>query len=312
VHVCWQDLNSRIVLPSSRGLYVGARLVIVTVGVVSTGLVTYGFLGQAALTGDRGVPPLAFAWPFTVGTVVFLLALPLLLLLREPIPDGKPPAWAGYGPGLRRLLSILRLDRRFARFLSVRALTCTIWLFSVSLMSAMAHEQFGISKADIAMWFTAAFYIAQAAGAPLGGALGDRIGHKLVHCISLGLFSAAYVLAFSLYAWPAGARFGGFLAILALQGVAGGWYFLSQFNLVFEFADDHRRSSYIALTGLVIGWALLGCGVLGGALVAWLGYASTLLVALGAVLVAAVLALLYMPDPRREVHPPTMLPVDRS
>ena len=209
-------------------------------------------------------------------------------------------------------MSILRTDRRFRRFLWVRALTCTIWLFSVSMMSTYAFRQFGIAKADIALWFTAAFYVAQALGAPFGGALGDRIGHKLVHCISLAIFCGAYLLAFSLPWWPQGARFWGFVLILALQGVAGGWYFLSQFNLVFEFADDHRRSSYIALTGLVIGVVLLACGAAGGWICQMLGFGRALLLTFGTVLVAAVLALRYMPDPRREVHPPTLLPGDRS
>ena len=93
VHVCWQDLNSRVVLPSVRGLYVGSRLVIVTVGVVSTGLVTYAFVGSATLGEAHAAPPAAFAWPFTVGAIVFLAALPMLLLFREPIPDGDPPPW---------------------------------------------------------------------------------------------------------------------------------------------------------------------------------------------------------------------------
>ena len=97
---------------------------------------------------------------------------------------------------------------------------------------------------------------------------------------------------------------------MAMLGMAGGWYFTSQFNLVFEFADAHRRSSYIALNGLFVGPGVLAAGLLGGGIVEIFGYAPALIAAVVLTLVAAAVTMRYMPDPRLDVTPPRVLSGD--
>jgi hypothetical protein len=317
LHVCWQDLNSRIVVPAARGRYVGVRMIAVTVGFLSAGLVTYALLGDvsASAKGAASVHPAAFGLPFLVGAGVYAAALPLLFLFREPIPDGRPPPWQGYWSGLRRVFGVLRSDRPFCRFLGARAVTCAVWFVPMTLMSAYANHAFGIRERDIALYFTAAFFLAQAVSAPIGGALGDRGGHKLVHCLSLGIFGVAHVVALVLgllpFAVPPQAAFPVFMVVLALMGAGASWYFMSQFNLVFEFAEPHRRSSYIALSGLAIGPAVLVASLLGGWLADTVGYVPTLYAALGLDALAVFLAMRYMPEPRRELAPRVRLGAEK-
>ena len=311
LQICWQDLNSRIVLPEARGRYVAARLVIATISFLACGVVTWAMLGEASIaTESPSASPWRFAWPFAIGAAVYTAALPLLYQFREPLPDEPSPAWIGYRAGLWRVFRVLKEDRRFLRYLWVRTLTCAIGMFPIALVASYAKDVFGIPPRDIALWFTTSFFIAMAALAPSGGAIADRLGHKRLHVLSLGLFVAALLLALSLMWWPREAVFGGLLATLAILGMAGGWYFASQFNLVFEFADVQRRSSYIALNGLFIGPGVLAAGLLGGGIVEIFGYAPALIAAVALTLVAAAVTMRYMPDPRRDVTPPRVLPGD--
>lgn len=313
VQLCWQELNSRVVLPQYRGRYVAVRLVLVTMAFVACGATTWALLGPlAAEAAGASIPPQDFAWPFGVGAIVYTAALPLLFRFREPIPAADPQPTLPYRRALARVLGVLRTDRRFVRFLAVRVATCAAWIFPMPLVAAYGRDGgFGVDVRQISLYFTAAFFLAQALMAPVGGMLADRLGHKVLHCVAMGTYCVAHLLTLSLRLWPAGWVFGGFLAALALQGAAGGWYFASQLNLVFEFADVHRRSSYIALSGLFIGPSILLFGLLGGAAAGRFGYEPTLWTALAAAGGAGALALWAMPDPRRQVHPPTLIRGDR-
>lgn len=311
LYICWQDLNSRVVLSDVRGRYVAARLVIVTISFLVCGVVTWMMLGEVPAGGEASsVPPWRFAWPFAIGALVHTAALPLLYQFREPLPDESPPAWIGYRAGLWRVFRILKEDRRFLRYLWVRTLTCVIALFPIALVASYAKDKFGIPPKDIALWFTASYFIAMAVLAPAGGTIADRFGHKRLHVLSLVVFVAALLLALSLMWWPREAVFGGLLATLAVLGMAGGWYFASQFNLIFEFADVHRRSSYIAINGLFVGPGVLAAGLLGGGIVEIFGYATALIAAVVLTLIAAAVTMRYMPDPRLNVTPPRVLSGD--
>ena len=279
----WFDIISKVIPVRRRGLFTGLGHGLGALMGVA-GAVVIGFVLE------RWPYPQNFALLFGLAFVAMAISWLGLALNREPANPSVHPSvsLAGY---LRRLPGILRADRNFARYVGamavVRAGTMSSGFFLV-----YGASRFQFSGAEVG-GLTGVLIGCQALFNPLWGMLGDRRGHKLVltgGALALGLAAGIACLAPT---WP---------WLVVAFGLLGG--FLSAdttsfLTIIPEFCPDEDRPTYIGLTNTLLAPVTALAPLLGGWLVAWLGYTPMFaLAALVACLGAGLLAGLVH-EPRR-------------
>ena len=252
----WLDYVARAVPVERRGRFMG----------ISTMLGNLLGVGAAALAApllDRLPFPLGFAACFGIGFLILLSGyLPLVWVVEPP---GAPPRASGpLHRQLAELPGILAADAPFGRFLA--GLACgALGAMGVGFLVVYATTRLGASD-ELAAWYTAILLVGQMS-ANLGfGWLADRRGFgavALASCLA-GAAVAAVALAAPSPLW--------LIAAFALVGVGQAGVMLAWLAGPMELAPPARRPSYIALAGAVVGLASAAAPLVGGQIVATLGY----------------------------------------
>jgi MFS family permease len=151
-------------------------------------------------------------------------------------------------------------------------------------------------------WLVSGYLVAQAVAQPLGGRIGDRIGHRTGFLLGLLAFLAASAAAAAApWLWA-------LVALRVVQALAGALMLPNASALLRDVAPPERRGRLFGWFGTVMGLSAALGPVVGGILVAGLGWRSIFVVNLppGALALAAGLAALpgsarvrgrLLPDP---------------
>ncbi len=256
----WQEMLAKVIPVSNRGRVFGlANLTGHLLGVGGSAL---------AVAILATVPyPYNFALSFAVGALGIWASYGFIALTREP---ARPAATQSqrinrvYG---RRLMAILRRDVNFRMYLISR------WLayfggMATGFIAVYAVEQFHLPD-SVAAIYTGILYAASVAGYGLGGALGDRLGHRrgmqLAGVLWIAALSTMLLVTITQATWL-------LYVVFALLGFSNAGGVVSDFNLAMEFGPEAERPTYVGLARTSTGPALLIAPLLGGLIAQSIGY----------------------------------------
>ena len=267
----WMDVIARVVPGRLRGRFMG----------LSNTAGTLLGAGSAALVApllDWYPFPYNFAASFGIAGTIYAIGLIPLYMVREPPgPPPRPPR--PFRAQLGELPGILRTDARFRQF-SIGLCVAALATMSSGFLVVYGVNVLGAPD-DMAGWYTACLFVAQMAASTLLGWLGDRFGSTAVaRVMAFGIVGACAVALLA----PAAIWL---LAAFALLGVVQSANLLTRVNGPIEYAPVDRRPSYVALAfGLVGPFAALA-PLVGGQIVALLGYGWLFGTSMALALVAA-------------------------
>ena len=293
-----KDVQGRVVPPGERGQITGLATTASGLVAITLGLGIRG-LGGGSL--DAG----ALAGLLTVGAALWVAVAGVSLTLREPAEDpeegGKEADDDGGddGPLARRSWALLREDRDFRQFVTVRS------LLLVSSLSPPFIVMLALDAGTDALAGLGGFVIASGVASLVGGRLFGRFADRssrLLMAVTAAIASAVIVVVVVLAALPAfrgGSGAGGvllvsayFLLTLAHTGVRVG-----RKTYLMDMASGDTRTVYTAVSNTAMGVILLVVGAISAALAAASAtWALLLLAALGA---AGVVAGLRLPEVSR-------------
>ncbi|WP_217915150.1 MFS transporter [Miltoncostaea marina] len=170
-------------------------------------------------------------------------------------------------------------------------------MIAVALLDVERDLDVGVAAAT---WLVSGYLVAMAVVQPLGGRVGDAIGHRRGFLAGLGGFLAASALA------AAAPTLGALVALRVSQALAGGLMMPNAAALLRDAVPPGRRGRVFGWFGTGMGLAAAVGPVLGGGLVAALGWRAVFLVnlPLGAVALLAGRALpAGAPAPRAAARP---------
>ena len=252
----WLDVISRAIPGRLRGRFMGT----------STMIGTLAGAGGAALAApllDTLPFPYGFAACFGIAFGIFLISIIPLFLFKEP-PGPPPRPKRSFASQLRDLPEILSTDRRFRRF--VGGLSCSaLGTMSNGFLAVYAVSELGAPDEQVA-WFTAILLVAQTTGSLGCGWLGDRYSIRVVG-IAMALATAAQAIVALLAptsAW--------FLLAFVLLGTVQSGSMLARMTGPIDYAPRERLPTYVALSGALVSCCTAAAPMLGGQIVAMLGY----------------------------------------
>ena len=152
-------------------------------------------------------------------------------------------------------------------------------MLAVALPSVMA--EFGVGAATVASLVTV-YLGAVAITLPASGSLGDRFGHRRLFLVGVAAFALASAFAAGATSFEvlAGARVG--------QAVSGGFVSTSSVALLRSMAPADRRGSAFGIFDMLVSTSAAVGPIIGGLLVAGLGWRSLFVVAVPVAIFAAV------------------------
>ncbi|MGD9570760.1 MAG: MFS transporter [Thermoleophilia bacterium] len=150
------------------------------------------------------------------------------------------------------------------------------------------EEDLGVSE-GAGTWLVAGYLVVMALAQPVGGRIGDALGHRRTFLIGLGAFLAASALA------AAAPWFGVLVALRMCQALCGGLMTPSVVALLQDIVPARSRGRAFGWFGTVMGLGAAIGPVLGGGLVAAGGWRAIFLVNIPAGIVAVALALRSLP-----------------
>ncbi|MFQ6097259.1 MAG: MFS transporter [Armatimonadota bacterium] len=213
-------------------------------------------------------------------------------------PDGTPaPPRASAAEFLMGLLSVIRDNRHFRRFLVARG------LLDLAAMAGAFYAVYAVGRFDLgdeaARAFTAAMVVPQIATSLLWGWLGDRAGYKSVALGAAALrLSAAALALIASDAWL-------FYVVFALMGTTLNGEWVATPNLVVELCPHEDKTTYVSLANTALALPRAAAPLLGGTIAARASYTTVFCAALvlQAIGTAAFAALVREPRRVRGAEP---------
>jgi len=281
--VAFNFLVSKIIPVERRGRLMGMRNALGGVTAVAVSLFAGSQLLETNALGN------GYAATFIVSFVLTSIGLALLVFMREPASPNVLER-SNVARRVRDLPALLRDDPAFTRFFIARALA-TMGRMGVPFYILYAQTQVALSGADLGL-LTAAFVFAQSAGNLLWGLVADRRGFRFVFLAGLGV----WMLSVGLLIGTADvARLG--IVFLGVGAGLGGFQMAAQ-NMVLEFGRRRHLPMRIAVANSAADLVAAIGAVLGGLLASTLSYIAVFGLALGCQVVAAVIVLGFVDEPR--------------
>ena len=252
----WLDVISRAVPGWVRGRFMGGSTMIGT-------LLGAGGAALAAPLLDSLPFPYGFASCFGIAFGIFLVSLIPLYLFREP-PGPPPRPKRSLAAQLGDLPQIMSTDHRFRRF--VGGLSCSaLGTMSNGFLAVYAVTELGAPD-EVVAWFTATLLIAQTTASLGCGWLADRYNMRVVG-IAMALATAGQALVALLAPtsmW--------FLLAFVLLGTVQSGSMLARMTGPIDYAPRESLPTYVALSGALVSCCTAAAPLLGGQIVAMLGY----------------------------------------
>lgn len=264
-------------------------------------------LGGAAavrwLLADRGpLPyPYNFGVLFVAGWVLAALGLVAFGLIREP-PDRHLRPRAAFGQQLRRALQIVRADRRYRRFLLMRA-SLLLAGAAVPFFAVYVETQLGGAFNMVGVYL-ATYTVASLSANVVFGRFAERLGNRGIVLLAalaglLMLFTVGgLVLAAALWSLSGEEASQALALAFVFLAVRDSGLGVSSQPLTLALAPPDDRSLYLGFTHTLLGIVLLSTG-LGGLIVQAFGFPALLVLTLLMNVVGLALALnLRLPEGR--------------
>jgi MFS family permease len=277
--LAFQDVVAKIIPPRRRGSFFGLRQ-------LAGGLLAFVIVGPLVgwLLGKAS--PVEFPANFGLLCLLglFFMASGLLAfaLVDEP-PQARPGPRMRVIDGLRRAPAILRGNSNYRWFIIARMLT-RAGQIAEPFYIIYASESLGLPSSSAGIYL-AVRVIAGALSNLLWSRLSDRSGNRILVLVSAAL---AMVPPFLALIGPAivyllGLGSGGLLVAISLvflaAGAANDGSMMAGNTYLLEVVPESERPSYMGLANTMLGLVTF-LPVLGGLLVAWLGYNGTFIIAL--------------------------------
>lgn len=278
----WQAMIGKIMPEKRRGTFYGVQSsgisLLTGAGAIGAGIV----LVQVPY-------PYNFALCFFIASIAMVVSLYFLWLTREPesdAPQNTPEQQIRWS----NLLTILKRDGNFRWFLLARILT-QVAVMAVSFYTIYAVRHFEMNG-ETAGFMAGLMSFSQMLGSPIVGWVGDRWGHRRVFALGMLTMALSIFLAISAptLEW--------FYLVFALAGFTNGVLWTSVLTITVEFGSEFERPYYIGLANTLIAPATLIAPVLGGFLADTVGFQATFGLALVASLLAVLVLMVVMRDPR--------------
>lgn len=289
----WQAMVSKVMPEQRRGLFYGTQSSGLS---LLTGL---GAIGAGFVLGGVAYP-YNFALCFLIASVAMAVSMYFLWRTREPegpaieVQQDRRMVWAN-------LWAILKRDGNFRWFLLAR-IFAQFAMMAVSFYTIYAVRSFAMTE-EIAGFMTGLMAFTQMLGSPLVGWAGDRWGHRRVFAVGMLIMTASIVMTITAPSleW--------FYLVFGLAGLTNGILWTSILTITVEFGTETERPYYIGLANTLIAPATLAAPILGGTLGDLFGFQATFMLALVAALLAIVVLMTVLRDPRT-LRPPleTVLP----
>jgi len=252
----WMDVVARTVPSWLRGRFMGGFSMAGT-------LLGAGAAALAAPMLDAFPFPYGFVGLFGAAFAIFVVSLIPLYSFREP--PGPPPRPARrLRAQLAELPAIMANDRPFRRY--VLGLGCA----AIGTMSNGFLVVYGVSELgapdDLAAWYTAGLLAAQTVAALGLGWLADRYSFRAVGIVvAVGTAGQAVVALLA----PSAAWL---LAAFVLLGAVQSGSMLARMSGPIDYAPRERRPTYVGLSGALVSLCTAIAPLIGGQVVASLGY----------------------------------------
>lgn len=250
VAVGWQDMIAKIFPVEWRGRFFG---------IANFGGNATGILGASAAAWLLNHYPFPTNFMFSFGIAGIFIFISWLFLARtrevpvepKPIPQDQPSYW-------RSLPNLLKKDTNYRKYLLSQVIT-SIGGMALGFYTLYTLRQWQVNAGMVSL-FTTSLLLGTALSNLLLGWLADKFGHKFVMELSTAVLMAS--IAVALFA-PTPEYF---YLVFALQGASNAGFILSGISIVFEFAEEDIRPTYIGLTnsitGIFAGLAPLAGGVI--------------------------------------------------
>ena len=116
--------------------------------------------------------------PLAVGAGVYWLSYGIFAATREPRWPVAPPERPKPSVFLRDTFGVLRRDRNFRVFVTVRCLIALVGIFNLGLFAPYATKRLGIDEAMVAGLFTAVVFVGRIAAAIFSARVAQKYGYK--------------------------------------------------------------------------------------------------------------------------------------
>lgn len=281
----WMDIVGRTVPTTLRGRFFAISNLLGGAGGLLGSVLTAWILARMPVSEG-------YAVCFLVSALFMGLSYVALSLVREP-----PAAYDGVAPPplgvyLRRVGRVLKSDHNLAWFLLARGLnfvgTMATGFFTVHALRSFEAPDWAVGV------FTTALLAGQMAGNVVLGVLADRVGHLVPLNIGLGALLLANLVALVAPTLEI------FLLVFLLQGVQIAAISVSALNVLLEFAPGPAaRPTYVGLGTTLLTPVAFGAPLAAGLMADALGFRVVFATAAVAALMALVLLLGRVQEPRR-------------
>lgn len=278
----WQEMVARVIPARQRGSFFAAQRFFGGIA---------GLLGAVAAGATLNL----FAYPLNY-TLCFVFAFGATILSWLAISGTIEPRQKIGVPRQRmssywrELPGVLRRDRNFRTYLVARSLG-NLGTVATAFFAVHAVQDLHLGD-DQAAVFTAILLGSNIIGSAIWGWAGDKWGQRLVLLASSVLYLLALVAALVHDGVVA------YYVVFFLVGTANAGLLISDLAVVMEFSPPAARPAYMGIArGLLGPWIGLA-PVLGGVLLAQLGYDALLIVGLVLTMVGLVLVAAGVKEPR--------------
>ena len=281
----WQELIAKVIPFSHRGRFYGWANVLGKL---------LSLLG-AAVTGlilARLEYPRNYALVFFIGFLIVMGSLALFSLTKEHDSTSSQVEIEKETNINFTALKIIRTDLSFRNFLMSRALSFLAFM-AYGLMAVYSIQKYSLPESYAAV-FTGILALFTMIGYALLGVIGDEKGNKLVY-VYADLF-----LVFSILIALVWQSMLGVYTMFAMMGLAHAGAMIGDMNMVMEFGSEDLRPTYIGLSKTLTGPFFLIAPILGGGIVTAFGYPAMFSAALGFSILALLLILFFVSEPRNE------------
>ncbi len=281
----WMDIVGHAIPVMLRGRFFAIWSIIASLGGLAASFATTSILAVIPA-------PANFGMCFVAASVCMALSYVVLTLVREPPPITPPAPSMPVRAYLARIPALVRRDRNMAWFLAARG--CTV----VGVMGSGFFTVYALRVLGAPAWragvFTTMLLAGQVAGNLVFGWTADRFGHRVVLATGTAAMACASLVALAAPSVD--------LLLLAffLDGVYDAALAVSGLNILLELAPAAgERPTYVGLGRTAVAPIAFAAPLLAGLLADAAGFATVFAIGSGFSLVALVLLITRVRDPRR-------------